>query len=162
MPEGLFNAAGTGQGHHVDASQQEAVIWTQMSANGYAPLTGVSLSRMGSTYDIRGAKLRVMPACKDGYVSATIGGFGEAGARTVLGLLRWMAEEEFLPREQLEPLLNRNWLEWSPMAMTNLEGEALQREIDSVHGPIHRFLKTKTMAELLERAVKEGMLIAPC
>ena len=71
--------------------------------------------------------------------------------------MEWMAEEGYLPDDALgfEPA------GWDVRANTNKDSDQI-REFQRLEGIIELFLLSKKKAELFERAVSDGLLIAPC
>lgn len=94
--------------------------------------------------------VRFIYRCKDGYVVHWPGGGAQAGiVNSTIRLVKWANEEGMC----LE-IKNIDW--------ANVDNQTITQElVDYLTGLIGDFFLTKTKAELLERAVRESMLIAP-
>jgi crotonobetainyl-CoA:carnitine CoA-transferase CaiB-like acyl-CoA transferase len=145
----------TGEGQHVDVSIQQAVVLSLMLA---VELWDIyRFNYRGTGPFVRGVRagggflsLRYIHPCKDGHVIYWPGGGAQAGIVTSTTRLVQWANEEGMCLD----LKDYNWSQWDTSTMS-------QEEIDSQLKSIGEFFLTKTKAELLDRAVKESMLIAP-
>lgn len=149
----------SGLGQYIDVSMQAAMVWTLMSATGYPPNTGGDPPRSGEKRTepppqlVPGLKIATLIPCADGYVqwSASLGALG---ARTAQGLTAWMAEESALPAAA-EGI---SWSTWSVDALQgNLEVSRLQETFDAIAA----FIGTKSKFELMARATRDRLLLAP-
>jgi crotonobetainyl-CoA:carnitine CoA-transferase CaiB-like acyl-CoA transferase len=94
--------------------------------------------------------VRYIYPCKDGHVVHWPGGGAQAGiVNSTKRLIKWANDEGMC----LE-FKDTDWTKFDALTIT-------QEEIDHVTGIVGQFLLTKTKAELLERSVRESILIAP-
>jgi crotonobetainyl-CoA:carnitine CoA-transferase CaiB-like acyl-CoA transferase len=149
----------SGFGQHLDVSTQAAMVWTLMNATGYPPNTGGDPPRTGEYRAepppqlVPGLTLPGILPCADGYVGATLG-LGALGARSFQGLCGWMAEEDRLPAD----VAAINWSSWSVDVLEGrLELALVQRAVDEIAA----FLLTKRKQELMARATRDRLLMAP-
>ncbi len=142
----------TRRGQLVEVSIQEAVAWTLFNAWAFPPMHGVNYVR-GT--NMRGAA-KITEACRDGYVNIGIAG-GAAYGNSTGELVQWMVEEGVAPPE----LLARDWRTWDTWAVQASPGPE-RDEFESARDLVRRFLKTKTKSELFQRAVRHGIMLAPC
>jgi len=146
----------TGQGQHVDVSMQEAITLTLMNAVEIYEMLKVNLVGLGQFFvSVRPEKgplfTRLIVPCKDGHVTFMFGGGAFGGvAKSSRALLDW-ANEEGMAME----LKDFDFAQWDASTLT-------QEESDYRYGLIGEFIKTKTKAELYERAIKDEILLAPC
>ncbi len=145
----------TGEGQHVDVSMQEAVELTLMNAVEFAEFLNIDMAGTGQillspTMDGL-VTSRLIFKCKDGFAYVTVGGGAWLGmALASRELVRWANEEGFA----LE-LKDVDWTQWDSSKET-------QKDNDWRDSQIGEFIRTKTKAELMEGAVKRGMMMAPC
>lgn len=142
----------TGEGQQISVSIQECVAGLNVPGTAWwAQKKAFAAARGGARVNQAGNVIRSRPiwACKDGWVSCQLAG-GPLAMRIVLPLLEWMDEEGMLD----DFLKTFDWLEFS-FDTTD------QEEIDRLHEPIGRFLKSHTMAELLEGAIERGVMLYP-
>jgi crotonobetainyl-CoA:carnitine CoA-transferase CaiB-like acyl-CoA transferase len=151
---GHFERLRTGRAVHVDVPAILASTWATMTAlltvvlEGRVPKRAGTMRRRGNT---------VMPAlfpCQDGYVVLDILG-GTVGAASNRALWRWMAEEGMASPD----LVNKDWEAWDFAQLAR--DPAGQAEVDRICGEAARFLLRHTKAELFDRAVRDGILLAP-
>ena len=144
----------SGRGQHLDVSMQAAVIWILMNATGFPPNVGMDPPGTCDQRDLQLPELApdlpspgTIWACADGHVffAPAISGLG---ARTFDRLVRWMEEEDGVPEE----LRGRDWLNWTEDMV-----EDMRRTIELISS----FMRTKTKRELMERATRDALLIAP-
>lgn len=150
----LFSRQRTGSGQHVDVSIQQCVIWTLLNSTMTPQLLNRDDERGGSLRKERGRDLltRVVWACKDGIVHFVPigGGGGKARSASYRKFVAWM-EEDGLG----DPVLTaRDWNGKDLHSVTQAEYDQLVVRFDA-------FLRTKTIAELYDRAVRERLLLAP-
>ena len=149
----------SGLGQHLDVSQQAAIVWTLMNATGFPPNTGddppgTSAQRAASANNL----VFAVHPCKDGYATFSVvpGGLGLRHSRIFMS---WIAEEGELSGE----LADIDVDEWSAnlgkLAMEDPQ-EAM-RQTALAGELVHDFIAGRTMAELYERAVSDGFMLAP-
>lgn len=148
----------TGEGQHVDASAQTAVVWTLMNATPFPQLHKVNLERAGSLHVSRvgDLRLRAVFPCKDGFVTYMFG--AGLGARLSIDpVVKWMREEDFAPEWVADT-------DWSRLGFIEAasEGPHATKQIQDLHDLIEAFYTTKTKAELYDAAIERGVLLAPC
>lgn len=152
----LYHRALTGQGQHVDVSMQEAVELTLMNAIEVFDLMKVNLIGMGQflisprPQPLGPLFLRFVVPCKDGHVVLYFTGGMRVGIHSSNELVRW-ANEEGMALE----LKDYDFHQWDGSTM-------LQEDYDRYIAIITAFLLTKTKEDLLEGAVKRGIMMAPC
>ena len=150
----------SGLGQHLDSSIQAAVMWSLMSITSYAALgedfPGRGDDRADVTHPeiVPGLRMPFIEPCADGYVGMTLV-LGDQGNRGMKSLMAWVAEEGALD----DDLAEVDWERWLDL----LRDETLSpadagRALDQMLA----FIKTKTQAEIQERAVAGKMLVAPC
>lgn len=144
----------TGRGQLVDVSMQECVVWTLLNTTMMWQLLGRDEARGGAVRKERANTYytRLVWECANGYVhfGPVGGGGGLARERSYAALVSWMSEEG-----ADDPILTaRGWNDADQYAIS-------QDEYDRVAEVIGRFLRTKTVEELMERAVRERILLAP-
>ncbi|HEY7268525.1 MAG TPA: CoA transferase, partial [Dehalococcoidia bacterium] len=149
----------SGLGQHLDVSMQAAVVWTLMNATGYPPNEGRDPPGFGDDRaDARPVAvpgLRPMRAisCADGLVAANFTQ-GRPGEATFLGLLAWLREDGDLP-PAVEGADFSDWL--ARVRSGDLSLDLVNEAIDALHA----FLAKKTKAQVLDTAVRYGLLLAP-
>jgi crotonobetainyl-CoA:carnitine CoA-transferase CaiB-like acyl-CoA transferase len=144
----------TGEGQRVDVSIQECITWTLLNTTMTWQLLHRQEIRGGAVRKERANKFytRLVWPCADGYVqlSPVGGGGGVAREKSYAALLAWMAEEGIT-----DPLLTeRDWNGPGQFAIS-------QEDYDAVTRIIARFIEGKTVEELINRAVRDRILLAP-
>ena len=149
----------SGLGQHLDVSQQAAVVWTLMHATGFPPNTGddppgTSAGRAGPPNPL------VFPVhpCTDGYATFSVVP-GGLGLRHSAIFLRWIAEEGELSGEMAGIDVDEWAAEVGRLAMENPQEAGRQSVLAGQQ--VHEFIAKRTMAELYERAVGDGFMLAP-
>ena len=150
----------SGLGQHLDSSIQAAVLWSLMSVTSYAALgqdfPGRGDDRADVTHPevVPGVPLPVIEPCADGYVGITLV-LGAQGNRGMKSLMAWVIEEGALD----DDLCSVDWEEW-----LSLLGDGSLPVADAARAveQLLAFIKTKTQAEIQQRAVAGKMLVAPC
>lgn len=141
----------TGEGQQINVSIQECVAGLNVPSTASWTQKGVVPERGGLQINQAGNTIRRKSiwACKDGLVDCQLSA-GPLALRVVTPLLEWMNEEGMLG----DFLKEFDWVAWS-------FDTTCQEEIDRVNEPISRFLKTYTVAELLEGAIKRRVMLYP-
>jgi len=146
----------TGEGQYVDQSCQHAMILTLMNAphvwdlnrfniRGHGP--GTLLPRRTPPGPLFA---RSIYPCKDGYVIAGFGGGAQAGrVASSRALVAWANEDGYMAE-----LTDYDWTSLGAQEIT-------QEEVNHRAHLLEEFLLTKTMAECLDRAVKDAILMMP-
>ena len=150
----------SGLGQHLDCSIQAAVMWSLMSITSYAALgqdfPGRGDDRADATHPeiVPGVPMPVIEPCADGYVGMTLV-LGDQGNRGMKSLMAWVIEEGALD-DELEDVAWDRWLD--------MLGNKTMHPADAAiaMGDLLAFIKTKTQAEIQQRAVAGKMLVAPC
>jgi len=144
----------TGEGQRVDISIQECIIWTLLNTTMAWQILGLVEMRGGAVRRERANRFytRLVWPCTDGYIffGPVGGGGGAAREKSYASLVAWMAEEGITD----ELLTSR---EWNGAGQFNIP----QADYDAVTEIISRFIAGKTSAELMQRAVRDRILLAP-
>ena len=144
----------SGRGQHVDVSMQQCIIWTLLNTTMTWQLVGRQEHRGGAVRKERGNQVftRNTWPCKDGLVQyVPVGGGGGSSRRGAYArFVAWMQQEGF----DSELLTIKDWNGADMYRFTQAEYDALAERILA-------FLKTRTVAEVYERSVRERLLIAP-
>ena len=159
----------SGQGQHIDVSMQTAIVWTLMNATGYQPNQGGTQGpNPPGVCEERGgepvSQLKMfgidvdMPTvweCADGNITGAFG-IGDVGAKGLLAMVKWMDEEGALANDQ--DLVEVNWLTWTlDLLEDRLDIEKPRRLVPFML----EFIKGREKMELLERANRDSILMAP-
>ncbi len=144
----------TGEGQRVDISVQECIVWTLLNSTMAWQILGLNEMRGGATRKERANRFftRLVWETSDGYIffGPVGGGGGSARAKSYDALLAWMAEDGFT-----DDILTRH--DWNGDGQFFIE----QEDYDAVTEVIMRFIKSKSTDALIERAVRERILLAP-
>ncbi|MCY4193514.1 MAG: CoA transferase, partial [bacterium] len=150
----------SGRGQHLDSSVQAAVMWSLMSVTSHAVLgqdfPGRGDDRADAAHPevVPGVRLPLIEPCADGFVGMTLV-LGAQGNRGMKALMDWVIEEGALDGDLAEV----DWERWLEMlGDQTLPVADAARALDRMLA----FIKTKTQAEIQERAVAGKMLMAPC
>ncbi len=140
-----------GRGQHIDCSMQESVVLNVVDVEYWTEYGLIEGRREGNTYTSEtGVVRRFVSPCKDGYVCFFLYG-GEHGARSNRELQQWM-ESEGMASPVLEGM------KWEELDFETATPEQLTRICEC----FDRFFRTRTRAELQQRAVERKILMAPC
>ena len=130
----------TGEGQHVDASAQTAVVWTLMNATPFPQLHKVNLERAGSRHvSVAGdLRLRSVFQCKDGFVTYMFGS-GSGARLSIDPVVKWMQEEGFAPEWVADT-------DWSRLGLIEAasEGPHATKPIQDLHDLIEAGRKRRT------------------
>jgi len=151
----IYHRELTGEGDWVDASIQEAILFTLTY---YLPLwehRKVLRMRSGPFFPrprpqpLGAFKTRLIYHCQDGDVSLSFQGGNHAAINSSRVLIAWANEEGYALK-----LKDYDWETWNSDKME-------QSQQDFLEGEIAPFLLTKTKAELFEEAARRKILLAP-
>ena len=156
----FYERALSGKGQHLDVSMQAGIVWTLMNATGYPPNQGTDPPLVG---DDRASEIPdLLPGVPrppslwqgaDGPFTCAAA-LGAMGART-LDLLKDWADEEGSFSDELKGLSLRTW------AVDIEEGRLSAAQLAAVYDALYAFLGTKSNVELMERATRDSLLLAP-
>lgn len=143
----------TGRGQRIDVSMQECITWTMLNTTMMWQLLGRDETRGGAVRKERANTYytRLVWDCANGCVhfSPVGGGGGIARERSYAALVAWMREED-----AYDPLLTAR--DWNGADQFTID----QTDYDRVAEIIGDFIRGKTVEELMERAVRERILLA--
>ena len=149
-----FHRLKSGRGQRVDVSIQECVTWTLLNSTMIWQLLEINEIRGGAVRMERANKFytRLVWPCADGYITIAPvgGGFGVVRERSYAALVAWMAEDGITD----ELLTSRDWNGKHAFRIS-------QADYDRVAEIIGGFIQRKSKRELMERAVKHQILLAP-
>lgn len=151
----LFHRLRTGEGQHVDLSMQLVAIWQLMNATPFPKLQGEDMKRQGQYARLGYIRRRSLYECKDGWVVGLFYGGRGISLVSTQALVRWMDEEGMASQE----LKEKDWASWDMAQMA--QDPNAQEEIDRMEAAVMAFFRTKTKAEIFERAFRDRMLLAP-
>ena len=144
----------TGVGQRVDISIQECITWTLLNSTMIWQLLEINEVRGGAVRKERANNFytRLVWPCRDGFITIAPvgGGFGVVRERSYAALVKWMAEDGITD----DLLTSRDWNGKDSRTIS-------QDDYDRVAEIIGDFIKTKTKNELMGRAVKNQILLAP-
>lgn len=143
----LYYRSLTGEGQHIDVSMQECAVSMMATMHQFWTLTGSMYRRLGARRFRFGLCIREVWPCKDGYIAMRIVG-GEFG-RGIGALVEWMAREGMAG-----PLKDVNWEKLDL-------GRVSQEEARQWEELFISFFMRHSRAELLDQAVKQGIILAP-
>ena len=143
----LFSRQTTGEGQHVDVSIHESIVTAAFLLFVSWDLNKALWNR--STRGRQSARVPQMWPCKDGYVVWFYWG-GERADRRTLPLVKWM-EDEGMADDFLKQC------DWEALDLTTIT----QETADAIEKPTRKFFMAHTKAELLEGAVKRGIIMYP-
>lgn len=149
-----WHALKTGEGQRVDVSVQACIVWTLLNSTMAWQILGLNEMRGGAIRKERANRFftRLVWETKDGYVffGPVGGGGGSARIKSYEALVAWMAEDGITD----SILTQHDW---------NGDGQFFipQEDYNAVTEVIVGFIRTKTTDELMSRAVRERILLAP-
>ena len=156
----LHERSNSGRGQHLDVSAQAVMVWTLLHATGYPALEpGTDAPGAGANRPIpaagplRSTVARALFEAADGWCTATLG-LGELGAQTFQYLMDWAASESALDPEFHSP-------EWAGYRTGLVNGTLDFVHLEAACDQMWAFLKSKTKRELMDRAVRDQLFIAP-
>ena len=149
----LHERSRSGLGQHVDISAQQAAAQATQAAILAAPNNASTHMRISGGLKLAGHHLRLVWACKDGFVSITLL-FG-----TVIGVftkrfVRWMFDEGFCD----EAIRDKDWINYGTVLFSGAEPVD---EYNRLKDCVAALCLTRTKAELLQAAMDHQLLIAP-
>lgn len=148
----LYHQVNTGEGQEVDVSMQACAIDTTLETPERWVINKTNFRRSGFEDYYTGVMQRMGLLSKNGFVAIYLRGGGLLASAEHLGRLReWMKEEGEVP----------DWFMGLDFVRDYESAVLTQELVDRVEGTIESFLKTKTKAELFERAIKDKLIIAP-
>lgn len=143
----------SGRGQHVDVSAQQAVAQATQSYILAVALQSDQIQRMSGGVRVGPLKVQLVWPVRDGYV-AVVFLFGSAIGPYTRRLMEVVHAEGYCD----EATLNKDWLRYTELMLSGQEPLA---EYERLKGIVGEFMAGKTKAELLELALKRGLLIAP-
>ncbi|MPY96076.1 MAG: hypothetical protein GEV08_24355 [Acidimicrobiia bacterium] len=149
----LWERNRSGVGQLVDVSTQASVMQASQSMVLAEPLSSPPTQRIAGGAKLPPLDLRLVWPCKDGHVTIAFL-FGTSIGPFTARLMGWLHEEGFIDDATLAK-------DWVYFAMQVHEGTETVEEFERLKACLLRFCLTKTKGELLERALRERMLIAP-
>lgn len=147
----LYHQEKTGRGQYVDVCAQQSMAWNVIDVDYWPEYGKIEGKREGNNYKAANGIIRsFISLCKDGYVCFFLYG-GAHGAHSNRELQQWMESEGMF-----EPILQG--LKWEELDLLTEKAE----RVTEICEAFDRFFKTRTRAELQERAVARKILMAPC
>lgn len=150
----LYYREATGEGQHVDVSIQACLPSINLNATSYYELEGLIMSRGAQKTGRPRVDGKILPnknlwRCKDGYVIGNVvGGSIAALLQSSKALTAWMKEEGMAG-----DLVDIDW--------ANLDSEKVEPNFMlHIHEQVANFIKTKTVAEFYDEAIKRRMTFA--
>jgi crotonobetainyl-CoA:carnitine CoA-transferase CaiB-like acyl-CoA transferase len=146
---------GSGRGQHVDVSAQQCVAWTLQVAQAFPQpaFGGVNKGRrMGDTSNVR---VPYVFRCKDGFIAFTMRG-GAIYGRNLNAAVRALDRDGFADTFAL----GRDWSSWDT-ALWPKDPATAQLEVNALDRLFSAWFRTKTMEELYDLAIAEGLMLAP-
>src|SRR5271166_1279548 len=143
----------SGRGQQVDVSAQQAVAQATQSYILSVALESDQIQRMSGGVKVGPLKVQLVWRVRDGYV-AVVFLFGSAIGPYTRRLMEIIHAAGFCD----EATLNKDWLRYTELMLTGQEPLA---EYERVKGVVSEFMAGKTKIELMELALKRGLLIAP-
>ncbi len=149
-----YHAVRTGEGQRVDVSVQACVVWTLLNTTMTWQCLAVDEVRGGSVKKERGNTFftRLVWPCRDGFIQfgPVGGGGGAVREQSYATLVDWMRQEG-----HYRPILEAH--DWNGQGRFDIP----QQAYDEVTEAIGDFIRTRTLAELIEHGMKRRILLAP-
>ncbi len=145
--------AHSGLGQHIDVSAQQAVAQATQSNILAVQLNGPELQRASGGVRLGPLHVQLLWPCKDGHVAITYL-FGSAIGPFTRRLMEYIHEEGGCDAATRD----KDWLRYSELLSTSAEPISEYERLKKV---VEAFTMRKTKAELLDAALKRGLLIAP-
>ncbi|MCJ7605152.1 MAG: CoA transferase, partial [Dehalococcoidales bacterium] len=139
----------TGEGQHVDVSQQQSAAWFLANAIPLYELNDIVLKRSGAIRWSMNSSQRQVWECKDGYVFFNIIG-GRGGAKTLRELVNWMDSED-MANDFLKSM------DWENLDIF----KASQEDVDRISEPIGVFFKSHSRQDISREAATRSISICP-
>jgi len=145
----LYWRGSSGRGQHIDVSIQESVAKTTFIEHEFYEATGKERERGSTFYKVPNSNvvLRIVWPVKDGYLYLMLRG-GDLGARENPSIVKWMDEEGMA--DDFIKSVDWSTLDWR---------SSTQEEANRIHDYFGLFFLTKTKAEVLEGALKRGIIL---
>lgn len=141
-----FQRQHTGCGTHVDLSAQEAITWGLLPTRQVWDLSHKIVRRAGAFRPYGENRLRIIFACRDGYV-AVFSIFG----KELLAMARWLDDEGIF-----HPFNQERWRQLAALATAQT-----QSDYDQVVGPIAELAARYTKQALSDEAQRRGVIVYP-
>ncbi len=142
----------TGEGQYIDVSIQESFTNMLFNATAWWDMSGRNLVRVGDTWQIGSILVPFGFRCRDGYVSLNLlGGGRPSNVASSANIVKWMDEDGMAP----EWLKSFDWVNKFDTT------KVTQEVVDPIVSAFTEFLLTKTKAEIMERALRDNIIIAP-
>jgi crotonobetainyl-CoA:carnitine CoA-transferase CaiB-like acyl-CoA transferase len=139
----------TGEGQQVDVSIRDSLIKTTVNTIYWWEQNKIIIKRTGPYWGLRGEPIRVLWRCKDGWTSFALHG-SKFGAKTNYQLVEW-ADSEGLADDTM-----RN-VKWESLDMETVD----RNLIAHLEASVERFFLTHTTREVMEGALKRGIMMLP-
>ncbi|MDA3041146.1 MAG: CoA transferase, partial [Actinomycetota bacterium] len=143
----------TGLGQHVDVSAQQAACESAVPAILVSTAGLAPVERVAGGAKVGPQLLRWVYECADGWAIITVA-FGQMIGPKVAKFMRWVFDEGFCDAA----LRDADYIDF---ALHIQQGVRPLSDLDHLMEVIGTFAKTKTKAELLQRGLDEGLLLAP-
>ncbi|MGH7905958.1 MAG: CaiB/BaiF CoA transferase family protein [Candidatus Binataceae bacterium] len=145
-----------GRGQRVIVDMQACVAWTLMNEQAMPIMHGDYIRRGGVYYTATGSRRKMVFRCKDGHISLMlVGGFG-VGARSIKGLIGWMAENG----SAADWMLKKDWASWTPGLISRATAKD-HEEIADLENRVETFFLRMTKREIYARGRELRILLAP-
>jgi crotonobetainyl-CoA:carnitine CoA-transferase CaiB-like acyl-CoA transferase len=149
----LWERRRSGWGQSVDVSAQASLLQTTQCMILAEALGAPPAKRRAGGYYIPPLDMKMVWKCRDGEVTVTFM-FGAAVGPFTARLMEWVRDEGYLSDE----LAATNWIRFSAQVVS---GEETLQKFDRLKEALQTFLLTRTKEQLLEEALRRGLVIAP-